>query len=306
MIALHVAHEDTYDNDGNPVVSHNEKAHRFVIMERLADILAKYKGKYGPEVVLACDASGRYWRKDEFKYYKARRKAGRDQFNTIDWPAVFDFKDRILEDMRTFSAFKVVEVPRAEGDDVAAVLALEYGHAQPILIVSRDKDYTQLMQYGNISIHCPDKNRLLAAPKNPQADLLEHIIRGDTVDDIPNVLSDDNVFVTDGLRQVTMTAKRYQYLVDVPVCSWDDPEVIQARLAPKKPADLSRDIDIMSKAKANMTRNQNLIDLRMVPDDLRQSILDKYNEPVKRGPRGMFDYFYKYSLTRLMDKVSYF
>ena len=182
---------------------------------------------------------------------------------------------------------------------------MRFGPYEPVLIVSRDKDYPQLMMHGDVHIHCPDKNRIVAKPKDILSDLLDHVLKGDQVDGIPNVLSDDNTFITEGVRSVPMTAARKKYMRDVPVQDWDSPTVL-TELLKVKPKQLDETVKLFAQAKENMERNQKLIDLRLVPEEIMEAILDKYNEPVVRGPRGMFDYFYKYNMPRLLDRVSYF
>ena len=49
----------------------------------------------------------------------------------------------VTEEFKQVLPWKVVQVPRAEADDVIAVLAQTFGD-KPTLIVSSDKDYKQL------------------------------------------------------------------------------------------------------------------------------------------------------------------
>ena len=45
---------------------------------------------------------------------------------------------------------------------------------------------------------------------NPKTFLFEHIVKGDSSDGVPNVLSEDDCFVTDGKHQKPITRKRLE------------------------------------------------------------------------------------------------
>jgi 5'-3' exonuclease len=80
-------------------------------------------------------------------------------------------------------------VDRVEADDVIAVLAKNYHESERVLIVSNDKDFQQLQRYPNVEQYSLMKKQFLVCD-NPEKFLMEHIIKGDSSDGIPNVLSD--------------------------------------------------------------------------------------------------------------------
>jgi hypothetical protein len=82
--------------------------------------------------------------------------------------------------------------------------------------------------------------------------LLEHIIRGDRSDGIPNIHSDDNCFVINK-RQTPITSKTMTKVFDNPAEYCDSNGIAD-----------------------NYKRNQVLIDFQHIPDELYERIIDAY------------------------------
>lgn len=310
FINLHASMEETdeLDDKGNKIKRFDEKACRYMILNTVRAVVSRYKGKYG-EVVFACDAM-KLWRKDFFKPYKSHRKADRDAQENIDWKAVFAFFDEFKNELRTYTKYKLIEIEGAEGDDVIATLAMRYDD-QANLIVSVDKDFKQLMVYTTCTIYHPIENKIVKAD-DPFQYLHEHIIRGDRGDGIPNILSDDTVFQDEANRQVRLTEARMDYMLNVPVNEWDNPVMLAEHFTKynvKKEDIRERETNLFILGKQQyLDRNKPLIDLREVPEEIQEAIIDKYKEVEVPSIRkkSLFDYFYKYNLTQLMDKISDF
>jgi len=132
----------------------------------------------------------------------------------------------------------------------------EFGKHEPVMIISNDKDFLQLQKYSNVRQFSPMKKKLIEE-KNPHLFLQEHIIKGDSGDGIPNILSSDDVFITDGERQTPVRQK----FVDEVIADLDDGELLYA-------ASWYR----------NYQRNKQLIDLSETPDAIKQNIINTYNE----------------------------
>ena len=179
--------------------------------------IKSYKKKYGKdygEIVIACDGR-KYWRREIFQHYKASRKKMRDA-SDLDWTLIFDTLSEMREDLVKHFPYKVVHIDRAEADDIIAVLTeycqendlLQVGldvETQKVLIVSSDKDFKQLQlapfSNGNVRQWSPMQKKFVTASKQEIIDFtIEHIVKGDTGDGIPNILSKDDVFVI-GERQ---------------------------------------------------------------------------------------------------------
>lgn len=108
--------------------------------------------------------------------------------------------------------------------------------------------------------------------------LMEHILKGDRGDGIPNVLSPDNSIV-DGIRQKKLTAKRMEALSGVNLSDCDE-ETMQ-----------------------RIQRNRSLIDLRNVPPQLTEQILIEYDKESGKSRSKMFNYFVAHKLKNLLEDI---
>ena len=84
--------------------------------------------------------------------------------------------------------------------------------------------------------------------------LQTHIIKGDKGDGVPNILSDDNVFV-EGFRQTPVSQKKIDNIIQ----DLEEGELLYA-------ASWYR----------NYCRNKKLIDLTETPEDLRKQIINNF------------------------------
>jgi len=253
-----------------------------------------YKKKYGREygeVVIACDGKN-YWRKDIFQYYKAGRKASRDK-SDLDWNLVFDTMSDIREDLAVHFPYKVLHFEKIEGDDIIATLCKwtqtngfidrgVFDEKQPVMIVSSDGDFKQLHKYDNVSQYSPMQKKAVTCP-NPKAYLAEHIAKaGD--DGIPNVLSKDDTFVDPDARQGKMTAGRLAEFIE-----------------------LGRDACKDDTERRNWDRNNSLINLDLIPENIENQILESY---INNKPTGdkmtIMNYLIKHKCRLLLDELEDF
>ena len=95
--------------------------------------------------------------------------------------------------------YRYMYVERCEADDIIAVLSKVI--KEDVLIISGDKDFQQLQKYDNIT-QSPNLNRMINC-EQPEEFLKEHVLKGDTSDGIPNILSNDNCF-DEGIRQTPL------------------------------------------------------------------------------------------------------
>lgn len=232
----------------------DENLIRHMILNSIRMYRKKYFREYG-EVVIASD-SGKNWRYEAFPQYKAKRKEARKE-STIDWKEVFRITNLVLNELRENFPYKVVVVDDCEADDVIAQLALstqvDFGHVEPVMIISSDKDFGQLQKYSNIHQYSPMLKKEIKID-NPRQQLLELVLKGDQADGIPNVLSNDDVFV-EGIRQNKLTQKK----IDEISKDLDDGELLYAAAWYR-----------------NYLRNKKLIDLTETPDRLKQEIINNF------------------------------
>lgn len=263
----------------------NENLVRHMVLTGLLSYEKQYKPQYG-EMVLAYD-SRYYWRKSAFPYYKQNRKKDREA-SELDWNAIFDVLNKIRDEIKNYFPYKVVEVYGAEADDVISTLvkhrAIEnvklHKAEKPlenILILSGDKDFIQLQRYPFVKQFNPILKKEVKH-ENPKIYILEHIIKGDKSDGIPNFLSDDDTFVTNK-RQKPISKKNLE--------TWatQDPSVF---CTSKELVD-------------NYERNKNLIDLSYIPSDIESKIIDEYVSLNNQDKQIPIEYFKEHQLSDLMQ-----
>ena len=252
---------------------------RHLVLNSIRSYRNKYKNKYG-EIVICTDFHSS-WRKEVFPFYKAHRKVAREKQKTekgMDWSALFDTISKIIVEIDTFFPYKVIRVPHAEGDDVIAVLSRAF--KEKSLIVSSDKDFSQLYKYKWIRQFSPMKQKMLNNI-DPIMYLKEHIIRGDKGDGIPNILSNDDCIVS-GVRQKSISKKK--------IVNWLDQD----------PHDFNDEM------KRGWIRNKILIDFDLIPRKIATAILEQYNEEKKYQQGQLVNYFIKNRLKYLMENMGDF
>lgn len=184
----------------------NDNLLRHIILNKYRELNVKLSGQFG-ELLILCDS--RSWRKDYFPHYKANRKKIKEN-SVIDWDMVF----RVMDDMKTILnenfPFYVISVDNCEADDLIAAFA--HKADTPICIVSKDKDFYQL-QKNPLVKQWDYSSKEFIEINEPDYFRNELIIKGDSGDGVPNILSDDDTFVTEGKRQRPITKKRLQELM---------------------------------------------------------------------------------------------
>ena len=248
---------------------------RHMILNSIRMYRTMFKEEYG-EVVLTYD-SRHYWRREIFPQYKQNRKKGREN-DTKDWDKIFGLLNAIKSEFREILPYKYVEVYGAEADDVIGTLCKEY-QDQKVMIISGDKDFIQLQKYKNVKQYSPILKKNVNG-HNPDTYIKEHILKGDSSDGVPNVLSPDHTFV-EGLRQRPLSKKKIE--------AW-----------------LNSETGMSEEVKRNYQRNHKLINLDNTPDDLQKSILDTFNEAPSGDRSKILTYFIENKLKELTDSIGDF
>lgn len=270
---------------GNIVVQKiepDENLIRHMILNSIRMYRQKFK-EYG-EVVIVGDGKGN-WRKDVYPQYKHSRKKSRDD-SKLDWQEVFRLTNLVRDELRDNFPYKVLHVEGCEADDVIAHVALttqEFGNHEDVMIVSADKDFIQLQKYDNIRQYSPMTKKFVKDP-NPRLYLQHHIMKGDAGDGVPNILSDDNVFV-EGRRQTPLTKKKIE--------AWLEAEDLQAVM----PEDVYR----------NYCRNKKMIDFTETPQPVIENIINNYegSDPSKNKGK-VFPYLVNKRCKLLLESVQEF
>jgi len=259
-------------NDGKM----DEEMVRHMILNSVRAYRTMFNEDFG-ELVLTYDSRS-YWRKQVFPQYKANRKKTRES-DGKDWDSIFGVLNQIKEEVREFLPYKVVETYGAEADDVIAIVCKHY-QSEKIMIVSGDKDFIQLQKYENVRQYSPITKKHING-FDPVVYIKEHILKGDKSDGVPNVLSPDHTF-TDGLRQRPLTIKKLNSI-------------------------LAQDIDDLNdELKRNFQRNDALINLDNIPEELEQSILDDFKGATCGDRSKLLNYFIEKRLKGLTEQIGEF
>ena len=253
---------------------------RHMILNSLRMYRQSYFKEFGELVI--CYDSKNYWRREYFPEYKAGRRKSRET-SSHDWNDIFECLNAIKSEIRENFPYKVLEVYGAEADDIIAALCgeLEFDNGKT-LILSGDKDFIQLHRFKNVKQYSPITKKFING-EDPTEYLYQHILKGDSSDGIPNVLSPDNTFV-DGLRQKPLSKKKITQWAG-PMCEHQLPN---------------------DEIKRNYQRNRKLIDLTQSPSDLHLECIKEYND-AKEGDRSkLLNYFIKNKLQELMNSIGDF
>lgn len=275
VIASYMAMATSGSADAFGVV--DEDIVRHVSLDGIRFINSKFRGRYG-EPILAIDSSKGSWRKEVFPYYKAHRSVNRKKSN-IDWPELLRIMSVVKTEIKENFPYKVIEVDRAEADDIIGVLARRaVAEQQDCMIVSGDKDFIQL-QINNDFIQQWDKRTdTYVGSSDPKRYLFEHVLKGDSGDGIPNILSPADSFVNK-IRQKPMTQKRLDEY-------WDDP-------TPLKDSFRFRD-------------NLKIIDLRYTPTELISQINEQFDNYQAKDRSTMKQFFIDKRLRKLYENIQDF
>ncbi len=257
----------------------DESLVRHMILNTIRTYVKKFKASHGPEVVIACD-NKKYWRRDIFPYYKAHRKKARES-SGHDWGSIFEVLNKIRDELKNHSPYKVLDVDTAEADDVIAVLATRFATQGKVMILSSDKDFAQLQRFPNVEQYSPILKKAIKEPL-PIVQLKQLIIRGDKGDGIPNILSKDETFI-DGTRQKPITEAK--------IINWLNQD----------PSEFCNDEMLR-----NFKRNEMLIDLTQIPETLKQSIIDSYENTKAHTKQEFLNYMMANRLKNLIEVIDEF
>jgi len=270
------------------LMSGDEKQTTDLIRHATLSTIKSYKKKYGKDygdIVICCDGRN-YWRRQYFEHYKASRKKARDA-SDLDWGLIFDTLSKIREEIAQHFPYKVMHLEQCEADDIIAVLTQqtqEFGFSENVMIVSSDKDFKQLHKFNNVKQYSPLLRKMITAKKSEiHENYITHVVKGDTGDGIPNILSKDNCFVA-GERQTPVSAKRLAEFMEkgIDACRNDE-------------------------EKRNWQRNQILVNFDYIPDDIKKVILDTYLSIKPKGDKmAIMNYLIANRCRLLLDEIEEF
>ena len=258
--------------DGNPDLI------RHMVFNMIRRYNLEHRDQFG-ETVICFDSKGN-WRKDTFPQYKANRKKDRDG-SDINWTQIFDVIGEVKENMKEYSPYRCIEIERCEADDIIGTICEKQMTPEPILIVSPDRDFVQLQRYPNVK-QFSNIQKKFVEPREGTAedDLALKILKGDSGDGVPNVLSDD-MTLTEGRRQAVLSKKKKLALLE-------DPQALGTTIA------------------RQYIRNKRMIDLTSTPDDLKDKIMEQFAKPANGSIMRMMTLMTKHRMNLMMESLSDF
>ena len=261
--------------NGRNAVELSEDLVRHMVLNSLRAHNKKFRKEYG-QMVIACDSSN-VWRRTAFPNYKAGRKENRAK-SEHDWEFIFDVLAKIKKEIKDFLPYKVVAVESTEADDIIATLCKRTN--EKVLILSGDKDFIQLHN-DRIKQYNPVLNKFVGKDENPVIYIREHILKGDRSDGIPNVLSDDNVFI-EGRRQTPLSRKKIEAWVNEVVPTFNEEQ------------------------QKNYERNRQLIDLNYIAKEIEDNIIREFDNVEVATRDKILGYFINKKLKTLIESIDEF
>ena len=212
----------------------------------------------------------------------------------MDWNSIFDALNIVREELDEVFPYPVINVDGAEADDVIGTLA-EYSQTigeesplfgditpDPFLIVSGDHDFQQLQKYSNVNQWAPAQKKWVKIKVPAHEVLMEHIIRGDKGDGVPNMLSPDDCFV-EGKRQKPIRKAQVEKWVK------------------QKPEDW-----VTGDMASGYVRNSQLVDLTKTPQDIKDAIINSYCSQTNKDKSHLLNYFIKNKMKHMIDIIDEF
>lgn len=257
--------------------------------------IAKWHEKFKPDFVIFAFEGGNNWRK---AYTKKNELSVRRQYkgNRVIDPAMAHFYELLTsfqETMSKHTSVSCLSVPETEADDViGAYCQLTEGTGEKVIILSGDRDFTQLLKMEHVSLVEPDKGTFRNTPKDkeyqPDIDywLFLKCIRGDTGDNVAS--SYPNVRETKLKAAFVDPFKRVNLMNE----TWKDENGTVHRVG-----------DLFE-------HNRVLMDLTAQPDDIRCTLLEGVASQV--GEIGQYSHFHflrflgKYKLEEVAKSIGRF
>jgi len=274
----------------------DEELIRHVVLNSIVNYNKKFSRQYG-ELVICIDSGS--WRKKVFPYYKAHRSEDRDD-SDIDWKALYVIVNKLIAELKDVFPYKVIAVDDAEGDDVIAQLVLHKYFDEKIMIVSADHDFKQLHS-DSVKQYSPMTKDSVKADKASEY-LKIHIIKGDSGDGIPNILSPANFLVEKKKAKKLLAETQDEKYLDK--AKGRQKSVTQKKLdvwLQQKPEQFC-DEDQLKRYR----ENEHIIDLRNCPDELKKEIVSEHRNYIKNDRSKIMNYMIKHKLKELTNSITDF
>ena len=237
---------------------------RIIATKAVLGYVVQHKKYADNGVVIACDSKSN-WRFRVFPLYKKNRKKKKEK-SKFDYEMFYKNINILINEFRENLPFKVMEVEGAEADDIISVISRIFSNKTDVCIVSSDKDFIQLQHIARpftIKQYSPYRGCFVTQNDIPIT-FAEHIIGGDADDGVPNIWSQKDVFLVDGIKQKSFTKVKKEELNAIGLTAYRK----------LQPPEIQERIDL----------NEQLIDLTKIPQDISDSIIHNFmNTKEARG-----------------------
>jgi 5'-3' exonuclease len=225
-----------------------------------------------PAMFFIIEDSSSSWRKQVYPMYKSSRSKKRAE-SKIDYSKFFPVMHEFTRDLLEIFPFRGMHVESAEADDLIGVIALQ--NKYEVICISSDSDFFQLQRYQNFKQYDPGTRKQLISI-NPNIDLQLKIILGDN-DDIPQIKKRVGKV---GAAKILSEGKLEEFLEANP------------------------------EAKEQYLVNKVLVDLRMIPPNLEQSIEAEFNKnisvPATIQTKKIYDFFIRNRMPSQISSITKF
>ena len=215
--------------------------------------ILEWNQDYQTDILFAKDGY-KLWRRERlFEGYKAHRKGNRDA-SSVDFDLVFQVFDKIWEELKAVLPFRFITLDHIETDDIIyETIMSEYNKYDKFQIYSTDGDFRQLLRHDKVELYNPKMQKFIELD-NVEFDLFEKIIRGDKSDGVPNIHSDS---IQDRQKPIFTTR----------IKTWFDDKSKFKEFLLSEPKEVQK----------RFIRNKRLIDMRDIPDDIKNEIRGALN-----------------------------
>lgn len=253
---------------------------RYISLQNIQKYSKKFKCPTS-SIIICCDGRN-YWRKNIFPNYKQNRKKDHEK-SDFDWNKYFEYFNIVKNEIKNELPFRTLEINECEADDIIAVLSDILCSKSENIIISSDKDLLQIQINicSKIKQWSPFHQKFIT-PESNNYNLFEHIVRGDYGDGIPNILSDDDVFLK--------SEKRSKPIRSIDIYKWEKFGINNPELFCTNDLSLEK-----------FRRNRKLIDLQQIPEYLFTEIKNEYNNSSINKNQNLFNYLVKHKLKKIME-----
>lgn len=265
---------------------------RHYFLRLIVESMKKHTAEYGKDVVLAFDSLKGYWRKDEFPFYKFKRKDAKANM-PFDMEFAKDCADALFHEMDERTHLRAVRVDNAEGDDVIASIVMAYGiergeivdagNMPNFLIVSSDEDFLQLQRFQAVDQWASIRKTYVRTDDAKRA-LFDKIVRGDDGDSVPNVTSEDDIYVTKARRQTPITQKKLDAWYEEYMRTGQPPEAITTY----------------------WDRNRKMIDFSQIPALIQGQIVEAYTSAKRTSKMDFLGYMTEKKVKGFDEDLQFF